>query len=367
MTTKKKPLSIYIHIPFCVRKCKYCDFLSGPATDQNKAEYISALLQEIKSYRTLFTEYEIKTVFIGGGTPSSVNATDIANILRTLEETAVFSLKNHPEIETTIEINPGTITKEKLILYKEAGINRISFGLQSTNNKELRLLGRIHTFEEFVENYWMAREVGFKNINIDLMSALPGQTLESYEATLNQVLALNPEHISAYSLIIEEGTPFYEMYGEDAKVTPKESLPSEEAERQMYDLTRRLLHEHGYERYEISNYAKEGYECKHNCTYWRRGEYLGLGCGAASLIGHTRFGKISETEAYVEVASKLSCDALPKELYVNVEHLTTEDEMSEFMFLGLRMMQGVCMTEFEACFKKTISEVYSNVLPELYK
>lgn len=367
MTTKKKPLSIYIHIPFCVRKCNYCDFLSGPATEQKKDEYIHALMKEIRSYHSLSEEYEIATVFLGGGTPSSIDAKYIRDIMLTLEEVFEVRFSRNKDIEVTIEINPGTITKEKLLIYKEVGINRISFGLQSTEEEELRCLGRIHTYDEFVANYQLARELGFDNINIDLMSALPRQTVDSYERTLNKVISLNPEHISAYSLIIEEGTPFYELYGEEANVEATVKLPSEEEERLMYERTRILLHEYGYERYEISNYAKPGYECKHNCTYWRRGDYLGLGSGSSSLIQHKRFSNVSELSEYIHIANDLEDTSQLAKLYANQELLTTKDEMEEFMFLGLRMMQGVSIKEFQICFEKDIYEVYGEVLEELYQ
>lgn len=361
MITKLKPLAIYVHIPFCVRKCNYCDFLSQPADAKTKKDYIDALLLEIESYQNLSKEYQVHSIFIGGGTPSSVDAEFIARIIKRLEEVFGFHAKDNPEIEITIEINPGTVTKEKLQTYYKAGINRISFGLQSANNEELHLLGRIHTFEQFVENFQMARSVGFMNINIDLMSALPGQTMESYQQTLKKVMALNPEHISAYSLIIEEGTPFYKLYGDKSIREPEKKLPSEEDERFMYEKTKEWLHQHGFERYEISNYAKAGYECKHNCTYWRRGDYLGIGSGAASLLGHERFSNERNLERYIALANEKNHDVI----HAQREQLTVQDEMEEFMFLGLRMMKGVSKASFSSYFQKSFDDVYQNITAKL--
>lgn len=366
MITKLRPLAIYVHIPFCVRKCNYCDFLSGPADRKSKEEYVRALFKEIESYRELAKEYQVQTIFLGGGTPSSIDADFIVQIMNRLEDVFGFHAKDNPSMEITIEINPGTVTKEKLQMYYDAGINRISFGLQSACDEELLLLGRIHTFEQFVDNYQMARIVGFKNINIDLMSALPGQTLESYQHTLEKVMALDPEHISAYSLIIEEGTPFYELYGEESTRKPEKELPSEEQERLMYEKTKEWMHQHGYERYEISNYARPGYECIHNCTYWRRGDYLGIGSGAASLIQDQRFSNERDLKRYIELANQDErISAYHDELHVEKEQLSLQDKMEEFMYLGLRMMKGVSMKEFKAYFGKSFEEVYGSVANKL--
>ena len=361
----KKPLAIYVHIPFCVKKCYYCDFLSGPAEKKSKDDYIEALIHEIHSYGEFAKDYMVKTIFIGGGTPSSIEESQIAAIMKALEEVFHFQAKDDQEMEITIEINPGAVTEEKLRTYLNAGINRISFGLQSANNEELKMLGRIHTFEEFLENYRLARKVGFKNINIDLMSALPGQTMESYLNTLEQIIALHPEHISAYSLIIEEGTPFYKMYGDEKKQTSGLKLPSEEVDRKMYETTRQLMHEHGYERYEISNYAKASYECKHNCTYWLRGDYLGIGNGAASLIGTERFSNERDLQTYIELAKKKIDTNYHKNLHVEVEVLDERAQMEEFMFLGLRMIEGVSIQRFKESFHKDLFEVYGNVIATL--
>ena len=273
-------LELYIHIPFCVQKCAYCDFLSAPANDAAKAEYVDALKKEIQRYREVASSYQVSSVFVGGGTPSILSCEQMGEIFKMLRQ--VFTIDRDAEI--TIEANPGTVTEEKLEGWKQAGINRISFGLQSVNNEELKMLGRIHTYEEFRESYDMARQAGFDNINIDLISAIPGQTVKSWEHTLRTVAELHPEHISAYSLIIEEGTRFYQWYGKGQTDQEKyPPLPDEDAERQMYERTEGILEEYGFHRYEISNYAREGKECRHNLGYWSRVEYLGIGLGASSF------------------------------------------------------------------------------------
>ena len=279
----KKELEIYIHIPFCVRMCAYCDFLSGPASDKTIENYVEKLLEEIEAHRVQNEGSTVTTVFFGGGTPSILSGTQMTRVIEKLKE--VFQIEESAEI--SMEANPGTVTKEKLTAYKNAGINRISFGLQSANNEDLKVLGRIHTYEEFLESFRLARECGFNNINVDLISAIPNQNMESWEKSLKKIICLNPEHISAYSLIIEEGTPFFEMYGEDSE--REKELPDEEEERAIYHRTEELLNEAGYHRYEISNYAKEGKECQHNLGYWERKNYLGIGLGASSLMNNVIF------------------------------------------------------------------------------
>ncbi len=276
----KKPLELYIHIPFCIRKCAYCDFLSAPAAPEVQEAYVGQLLQEIAASKKLPEDYEAVTVFFGGGTPGILKGELLCSILRALRDR--FSVREDAEI--TVEANPGTVNRDKLVQYREAGVNRISLGLQSADNQELKLLGRIHTWEQFLESFQLARETGFRNINVDLMSALPGQTTESVHRTLERVLALSPEHISAYSLILEEGTPFYKRYEGHPEL-----LPSEEEERQMYYDTRDRLCACGYEHYEISNFAKPGYACRHNLGYWERTDYKGFGLGAASLLENVRY------------------------------------------------------------------------------
>ena len=264
------------------------------------------------------------------------------------------------DAEITVECNPGTVDKEKLLLYKMSGVNRISLGLQSADNAELRVLGRIHTFEDFLESYDAARKAGFENINVDLMSGLLGQTLESYEKTLKQVVRLKPEHISAYSLIIEKDTPFYELYGEDdylrAKGEQPKYLPSEEEERRMYERTWEILQAYGYHQYEISNYAKKGKECRHNLGYWTRKEYLGFGVGSASLFQNQRFTNLRDLSVYGEFNGN------PESIRRDRETLTVEDQMEETMILGLRLLCGVSRNEFRKNFGRSVEEVYGPVL-----
>lgn len=356
MQNTKKELELYLHIPFCIRKCAYCDFLSGPATDAVKKQYVDALIREIKTTGKQYKEYCVTTIFMGGGTPSILFSEQITAIFEALKHS--FSIKEDAEI--TMEVNPGTVTEEKFLAWKAAGINRLSIGLQSVKNKELQMLGRIHSYEQFLDTFQKARAYGFENINVDLISAIPGQTLKSWCETLRTVAELSPEHISAYSLIIEEGTPFYEKYGEENKIEQNNKeidlLPDEETERKIYEETEKILLEYGYERYEISNYAKKGYECRHNCGYWQRKEYLGLGIGAASLIENRRFHVVTDLNTYLEK------DSLN---YEEEEMLSEQEEMEEFMFLGLRMMEGVSKIDFETYFGKNIEEVYGMVLEEL--
>ena len=349
-----KSLELYVHIPFCVRKCEYCDFLSAPAGADTQQEYVRNLLLEIEQKGVHCTDYEVITIFFGGGTPSILKAGWIADILDAIHR----NFKVRKDAEITIECNPGTLTFEKLSIYKSAGINRISVGLQSASDAELRELGRIHTYEDFLKSYDLIRKKGFSNINIDLMAALPGQTLKSYEQTLRRVLALKPEHISAYSLIIEEGTPFYEKYEADELLREKgekpQMLPSEETERLMYERTKELLLAHGYERYEISNYARRGYACRHNIGYWRRENYLGFGLGSASLLENERFHNTTDLTDY------LGGDYLAYEQ----EKLDKKSQMEEFMFLGLRMTDGISTECFRQTFGLTVELVYGPVLEQ---
>lgn len=324
----KKNLGIYLHIPFCVKKCAYCDFLSAPATQEVQEQYVEALKQEIRESRKLGQVYQVPTVFFGGGTPSLLPGETIAGILEVLRQEFLIC----PDAEITVECNPGTLTEEKLDWYKKAGVNRLSVGLQSAQNTELKLLGRIHTWEEFLESFYMARDKGFTNLNVDLMSALPGQSRETWMDTLHKVLALEPEHISAYSLIVEENTPFFEHYGKGGDRYP--DLPDEDTERQMYYDTKRVLETEGYKRYEISNYAKPGFDCRHNLSYWERVDYKGFGIGAASLVEHVRYRNGSSLKEYL--AGNFS--------FENVEPLNRKEELEEIMFLGLRKMEGVKLT-----------------------
>ena len=335
-----KPLELYLHIPFCVQKCKYCDFLSAPASVQTRQDYVWSLCQKIRSYRELAKAYHVISIFIGGGTPSLLESSQMTDIVKALQET--FSLDG--DMEFTVEANPGTLTMEKFQTYRSLGVNRLSLGLQSAKDEELKCLGRIHSFADFLESYQMARRAGFANINVDLMSGIPGQTLPGWEETLRKTAELGPEHISAYGLIIEEGTPFYEMYGEDGKDRAQHEgeLPDEETERLMYHRTREILEEYGFTRYEISNYAKPGFACRHNLGYWERTEYLGIGTGAASLIGNQRWNEGGE---------KIT--------------LSGKDQMEEYMFLGLRKMEGVSKAEFSGIFGCEIEAVYGDVIQKM--
>ena len=350
-----KELELYLHIPFCERKCAYCDFLSAPADLPVRISYIKKLQEEIAYYGAQYGEYQVSSIFLGGGTPTILEGYQLAAILETVKK--YFRLVADAEI--TVECNPGTLTAGKAEKLVQAGFNRLSMGLQSADDRELQLLGRIHNFAQFLESYDLARKAGFENINVDLMSALPGQTLKSWQNTLQKVTALRPEHISAYSLIIEEGTPFYERFAEDERIREEGGhprlLPEEAIERQMYELTQRFLHTKGYERYEISNYAKPGSECRHNCGYWTRKDYLGLGLGASSLVGHQRFQNTSDLKEYLEQEYH----------HIHTETLDKKSEMEEFMFLGLRLMTGISRQQFEKTFQVTLDSVYGEVLRKL--
>ena len=343
-----KRLGLYIHIPFCVKKCNYCDFLSAPANKQVQIAYMETLQKEIEEKATEYKEYCVDTIFVGGGTPSSVPYETIVSLMETVKEHFVLL----EDCEVTMECNPGTVTKEALLAYTAAGINRLSIGLQTTDDRLLKELGRIHTYEQFLETYEWAREAGFSNINVDIMSGLPNQTLEQYEETLCKILELGVEHISSYSLIVEEGTPFYKLYEED-----KLSLPSEETERQMYYRTGEILKEAGFNRYEISNYAKEGYECRHNVRYWVRENYLGLGLGASSMVENTRFKNTEWLDEYL-----LENKYMEK---TEVQNLTPNECMEEFMFLGLRMTKGISKKAFLETFGVAVETVYREVLERL--
>lgn len=355
MIRSKKELELYIHIPFCVKKCAYCDFLSGAQDEETIKKYINALVKEIYGHHKQTLEYLVSSIFLGGGTPSILKTQQVQQIFDALKHT--FHISQDAEI--TIEANPGTVTKEKLETYRRCGINRISFGLQSANNEELKLLGRIHTYEEFLESFRWARECGFDNINVDLISAIPKQTVASWEDTLQKVIALHPEHISAYSLIVEEGTPFAEVYGEGY---PREKdLPDEEEERKIYYRTEELLEETGYHCYEISNYAKKGRECKHNLGYWERKEYLGIGLGAASLIDNTRYKNTDNLAYYIKNASRLEM------IQEDMQVLSPTEQMEEFIFLGLRKMEGISEKEFTEKFGMNIEECYGHQIEKLLK
>ena len=342
MGLNKDTLELYIHIPFCIKKCDYCDFLSGPVSRAGQEAYVYALLREIKEAAS-WEKKPVSTLFIGGGTPSVLPVDLMELLLRELSEQFRFL----PAAECTIEANPGTLTEEKLVLYRKYGLNRISIGLQSPVDQELKMLGRIHDYREFLESYELARNVGFDNINVDLMFAIPGQSYEGWVRNLRTVAALAPEHISAYSLIIEEGTPFFSR---------KLDLPDEDTEYRMYEDVAEILGEYGYHQYEISNYARYGFECCHNKGYWERKDYLGLGLGAASLIGKKRFTNTNIMEEYLNHSRDLT------RIRKDMEILEKKDEMGEFMFLGLRMTEGVSEEEFQEYFHVSVEKIYGRVI-----
>ena len=336
-----KALGVYIHIPFCLRKCLYCDFLSGPADLRVQERYVNALCREIREESTKYRGYRVETVFLGGGTPSLLKGEQIQRILGTLY--GCYHMAGRCEI--SMEMNPGTADWEKLTVFRKAGVNRLSIGLQSASDDELKALGRIHSSEDFFHAYRLAAEAGFTNINVDLMTGIPGQTPESCQDTLEKVVNLKPApvHISAYSLIIEEGTPFYES-------TPP--LPGEEEERKLHEMTRDFLRGQGYFRYEISNYAKPGFACRHNQIYWQRGDYAGFGTGAASLIDNVSFTNSRNLESYLNNERKRT----------DCQHLSLSEQMEEFMFLGLRMTEGISSRQFLKNFGKTIDQVYPGII-----
>ena len=437
---ERTTLGLYIHIPFCVRKCRYCDFLSAPASDEVRAAYLRSLNGQIRAFgrrlragsafnlsaddsnesvnenaNNTASDYIVDSIFIGGGTPSLLSSSQMTALMDTVRESFVLS----PDAEISAECNPGTVNEEKLRTYKNAGINRLSIGLQSSDNEELALLGRIHTWEEFLSTFALARRIGFDNINIDIMGSLPGQTPASYQKTLERVLALHPEHISAYSLIIEEGTPFFEEYGDEdacraclcesqsysdkvtsmggesrddnSKVPARKSLPSEDEVVQMDELTWKLLAQAGYEHYEISNYALSGRSCKHNLKYWHCSEYLGVGTGAASYIRRDsglllpqsadlgkntpkrniqqsdeapgdflRLKVLTDTAKFTEIDWELPQSI--SNCFLECEILTRQEEMEEMAFLGLRTKEGVRLADFSNRFGKTFDEVYGDVI-----
>ena len=386
-----RELELYLHIPYCVRKCAYCDFVSAPpSADGEMGAYVRKLREEIAAagrqmrqglfpggMRPLGDSYEVTSLFFGGGTPSILPAEAAGEILS--EARKNFSIR--PDAEVTLEANPDTVTPEKLRAWKNAGINRLSMGVQSADDRELRLLGRIHDFSRAVRAYRDAREAGFRNINLDLISALPGQTPESFARTLRAAAELAPEHISAYSLIIEENTPFSRAYGENSRdlavygeyrLMPEKLrekyrklrekaplLPGEDEEREMYRKTAEILAAYGYQRYEISNYAKPGYACRHNLGYWTGREYLGFGTAAASCLGGERMENLTDTGKYLALA--------PEDFLFGRQRgarypESQKDRMEEFMFLGVRLMAGVSEADFLKRFGREMQEVYGAAL-----
>ncbi len=350
-----KQMELYVHIPFCVQKCLYCDFLSAPASYEVRSLYMHRLSEEIEALSPEYDNYEVTTVYIGGGTPSSLEAVQIERLMEDLFH--CFHIREDAEI--TIECNPGTIYVGNARTMRRAGINRLSFGLQSVKDGELKLLGRIHTFEEFLKSFEEARKAGFSNINIDLMYALPGQSVEDWKDSVKKVVLLRPEHISVYSLTIEKGTPFYDRYHEDERIREEggepELLPSEEEDREMYLVARTYLEDHGYQCYEMSNFAKPGYACRHNIGYWVGEEYLGLGLGASSLIGDVRFSNTSDMQEYLKQPFARR----------NEELRSRSAKIGEYMFLGLRMTEGISRQDFKDRFGTEPEAIYGNTLYDL--
>ena len=354
--TDKKQLELYIHIPFCAKKCNYCDFLSFPAREQEHSEYVDKLCGEIELIsEKIPSEREISTIFIGGGTPSLIDPKHIVRIMKTIRQH--FRVREDAEI--TIECNPASTLAYKFTLYKNAGINRLSIGLQSADNRELKTLGRIHIYEDFLKCFQNARMEGFGNINIDLMNDIPGQTEKSWQDTLKHVLMLKPEHVSIYNLIIEEGTPFYDMY--NAGQLP---LPGEETESAIDEITRTITGKYGFERYEVSNYAKPGFECRHNYGYWSNVEYIGFGLGAASYYDNRRWNNTRDFKKYMELNFHMDMQNGWAELHTDVQVLDRNEQMEEFMFLGLRRIEGVSEVEFKTRFQVDIMSVFGDKLSQ---
>lgn len=342
-----KELGIYVHIPFCKRKCAYCDFISFSGKARLIKKYVEALKREINKCKIGKEDYMVKTIYFGGGTPSFIESKYIVEILEAIKEK--FNISKNAEI--TIEINPGTVTEEKLKDYYEVGINRISFGLQSTNSQLLKLVGRIHSYSSFLEGYNLARKTGFKNINVDLMIGLPVQTLKDVQKDLSRIIELNPEHVSVYSLIVEEGTRIEE------KIKNKELyLPSEKLERKMYWEVKKKLEEAGYIHYEISNFAKAGYESKHNLSCWNQEEYLGFGLAAHSYFNNVRYSNTDDFEEYFD---------WPENSKIIHERQTDEDRQKEFMLLGLRKIEGVAISDFKNKFIENPIYLYRETLNKL--
>ena len=343
-----KEVSLYIHIPFCKQRCFYCDFPTFAGKERFREEYVEALIKEIEDK---CSNYLIKTIFIGGGTPSYLEEKELEKLL-----IAVSKLNLSDKLEYSMECNPGTVNEDKLKIMKKYGINRISFGLQSCNDQLLKKIGRIHTFKEFLENYNLARKIGFNNINIDLMYGLPNLTIQDWKNTLEKICELKPEHISAYSLIIEEGTAFYKLYEKD-----KLELPSEDDERVMDKLTKDILKSNGYHQYEISNFALPGKECEHNKVYWSLEEYIGVGSASSSYIDGYRLVNISNINDYIEKINNNISVVIDK--YEN----TIEDEMEEFVFMGLRMVSGIDLLKFKKKFGVDINSIYKEVIEKNIK
>ena len=346
-------LGIYIHMPFCKRKCYYCDFISFENKQNEIGQYCKALIKEIQHESKNIKE-SVSTIYVGGGTPSFVDANYVKQIIEVVKSN--YYIQKNAEI--TVEINPGTVNEEKLKKYKEAGVNRLSIGLQSTKNQLLKQIGRIHTFEEFLFSYNLAKKIGFQNINVDLMLGLPNQTLEDLEDSLKQIIKIAPEHISLYSLIVEKNTQIEKMINNGDIM-----LPEEELERNMYWKTKEILEKNNYKHYEISNYAKEGYESKHNSNCWKQKEYLGFGVAAHSYYQNKRYCNINSIEEYCKNIE----DNNIRNNRITCEIQTNEEKRKEYMLLGLRMIDGINIQEFKNKFIDNPIYVFHKELEKLVK
>ena len=345
-----REIGIYIHIPFCVKKCAYCDFTSYANKIQLSQKYVEVLKKEISFQRNKLKNEETKvsTIYIGGGTPSYIESELIVKLIEHLKQE--FNINE--EIEITIEVNPGSVTEKKVKDYISAGINRMSIGLQSTDNELLFELGRIHTYNRFLETYKLARKCGIKNINVDLMLGIPNQTLEILEESINKIVELKPQHISVYSLIVEEGTKLARMVK-----SKKIILPDDEIERQMYWLVDKMLKKKRFIHYEISNYAKKGHESKHNVDCWNQKEYLGFGVAAHSYINNKRYSNTSKLEEYMKKYDNYTINEIQDK----------EAQMKEYMLLGLRMLKGIKISEFKSKFNENPVRVFCKELDKLVK
>lgn len=375
---KNKELGIYIHIPFCKHKCYYCDFVSFSNKEEIVEKYIKAVIKELKKYlenKEFMKNYNVTTIYIGGGTPSYIDSKYIVEILKEIEKNLVNNETKFQDIEITLEVNPGTINEEKVNLYKKAKINRISMGLQSTNDKILKQIGRIHTYNEFLDAYSIVKKAGFDNINIDLMIGLPNQTISDVKESLNKIVELNPNHISVYSLILEEGTVLDKLIEEG-----KMELLDEELERNMYWYVKNTLEINGYNHYEISNFSKIGKASKHNLNCWEQKEYIGIGTSAHSYINGVRYCNKSSIEKYIENINNKDIDVneiiklgngdesfLEKveEVYEIDEIQSLEDKKREYMLLGLRKLEGVKISSFKEKFVENPIYVYHKELEKL--
>lgn len=332
--------SLYVHIPFCIKKCSYCDFNSY-SNSELQDEYVDGLIDEIENIHV----NNFETIFVGGGTPTILSLSNLNKLLK--------ALKRFTPYEYTFESNPGTLAEDNLVLLKDYGVNRLSIGLQAWQDPLLMKLGRIHKLQDFLDSYALARSIGFKNINVDLMFGIPDQSMKDWTLTVEKVIKINPEHISCYSLIIEEGTPYKKLYDEN-----RLNLVDEDTERDMYHYVIDRLKKAGYKHYEISNFSREGYECMHNITYWKLDEYLGVGAGAHSFLNNKRFYNIKNPRQYINgVHENNIIEECNDEGYI--------DLVAEYMFLGLRMMEGINKNEFKKRFGKDIKAIYEKEISSL--